>query len=106
MNDIEWLEPWKAVEDGGFFEAELQREVGPGHLLCGVEVQAIGQRLDCDDVLFALTNHSHALAVVHLTCSAEPNPQWPQTRLFARLEDWMERDMEPNNRDFWGDNSV
>ena len=106
MKNIKWLEPWEAIIDGALFEAELQTEVCRGHPLYQIEVKAIGRRLDCDDVLFALANHSHALAVVHLTYARESNPGWPQTRLFADTEDWTERGMKPDNRDYRGDDAA
>jgi len=100
MENIEWLEPWGETEPNGF-ETELKREVKSGHPLYGIQVKAIARRFDCDDVLFALVKHSHALAVVHLTySSSEFNSQWPQTRFFANLEDWIENCMKPDNQDY------
>ena len=103
INSIQWLEPWVPIEtvQRKSFEAELQREVKPGHLLYQVEVKAVARRLDCDDVLFALTNHSSALAVVHLTYSvSEVSPQWPHTLLFDSVEEWVENCMKPDHQDY------
>ena len=51
---IEWLDPWYEVEavEREFLEAELRREVAPGHDLGGVPAIAIGRRKDRNDVLF------------------------------------------------------
>lgn len=85
------LEPWFATTDLRLVE-ELRRELRPGHVLEGIEVSAIGQRKDRDDILYALQDGSNRVAVVHLTYSksSETSPSYPTTRLFANLELWLE----------------
>ena len=103
MENIEWLEPWAEIQTDRRkpFEAQLKREVQPGHLLYQVEVNAVAQRFDCDDVLFALVNHVHALAVVHLTYStSQASSQWPRTQFFDNIQDWVENCMKPDNQDY------
>lgn len=97
--DIDWLAPWQAVEDGSGLEAELRREVVHGHPLCGLTIVAVGRRVDCDDVLFRVDHPSCALAVVHLTwrMKSESDPKWPHTTLFTDWDDWVGRCMKPDN---------
>lgn len=85
------LEPWFATTGLQLVE-ELRRELSPGHVLEGIEVSAIGQRKDRDDVLYALQDGSNRLAVVHLTYSKsrETRSSYPITRVFANLELWLE----------------
>lgn len=100
--EIQWLEPWVPIEadQRQYFEVELKREALPGHALYGVEVKAIARRVDCDDVFFALLAHSPALAVVHLTyATLEVSAQWPHTRLFDTLEDWIENCMRVDHEE-------
>ena len=54
--DFNWQEPWQPLEmdQVAAFEQELQREVMPGHRLYGLEVTAVAQRIDSDDVLFRI----------------------------------------------------
>lgn len=93
---MNWLEPWQAVEDRAVAEslqAELQREVPPGHALHGVEaVRAIGTRNDQDDVAYLLPDGR--VAVVHLTWARrEAVPPDPTTRVLDSVEAfsrWME----------------
>lgn len=92
-----WLHPWRAITQGEApaFEAELGREIGPGHALEGVHAMAIARRDDCDDVLYALFGHARSLAVVHLTWSGqkETTPALPSVELFESWEAWAERGM-------------
>ena len=46
--------PFEYLEDRSAFEAELRREVKPGHALFGVPVAALARRYDQADVLFEL----------------------------------------------------
>lgn len=64
------------------WEAELEREVAPGHVLMGLEVAGVGRRRDRDDALFALS--TGGWAIVHLTWTgkAEADPRWPSTQTF------------------------
>jgi hypothetical protein len=88
---IEFLEPWKAVNDQSHGVAELNREISAGHVLTGVPFESIGFRQDCDDVAFRLLDGSGRIAVVHLTFQIEHDPKWPFTELFASLEEFVTR---------------
>lgn len=107
MNQFEFLKPWIEIEPERrpFLVAELKREVRRGHQLHDtlqlVEVDAIAQRIDNDDVLFILQQHSPEFAVVHLTsASTEASPLWPATQLFENLDDWIKNRMEPDHQDY------
>jgi hypothetical protein len=87
---IDFVEPWVAVDsERASFEAELRRELSPDNALSDFNVQAIGRRVDCDDVLFEVRGEKadFRLALVHLTWSGkvETSP-WPIMELFADLE--------------------
>ena len=81
--------PWFAAtaEQARRFEAHLQRELRPRHVLHGRAVSAIAGRVDADDVLFALGDGS-GVALVHLTYARRPAAaaEWPATTIFASLE--------------------
>jgi hypothetical protein len=91
---VEWPPPFSPIEypeDKPAFEAELQRELKPGHALFGIPVAAIGRRYDQDDVLFELLDGSGRVAEVHLTWAGEhERPPWPGTALFGSFADWVE----------------
>ena len=87
---IDFVEPWVAVgSERVSFEEELRRELSPDNALSVFNVQAIGRRVDCDDVLFEVRDEKadFKLALVHLTWSGkvESSP-WPITKLFADEE--------------------
>ncbi len=92
-----WLDPWHPTKPG--LEKELAREVGPLHPLHGQQATAVGRRLDCDDVLFFLPEGPFPLAVVHLTWTGqrEQKPEFPWTRFYADLQDWIDRCMMPDH---------
>jgi len=101
--DIEYQEPWNAT--GKYADnlvKELEREVTEGHLLFQVEVRAIAQRTDSDDVLFRLPDGR--CAVVHLTWSGEPegDSRWPDTRVFESWEAWSRTGMMVDHAEFIG----
>lgn len=92
---MQWPEPWFAVDEMGpdfgvTFEQVLRREVGPGHLLYGVPVQAISKSGANDDVLFRLLDGSGRVADVHLTWTGSfpERPPWPHTVLYDSIEVW------------------
>ena len=92
--DFEWPDPWEPVTDSGeTLVDELRRELPAGHVLSGVPAVAVARRTDCDDVLFATSDPSKLLALVHLTWSGqvEPDPRWPRTTLYDGWQDWIER---------------
>ena len=87
---IDFVEPWVAVgSERASLEEELRRELSPDNALSGFNVQAIGRRVDCDDVLFEVRDEKadFKMALVHLTWSgkAETIP-WPISELFANAE--------------------
>ncbi len=95
--------PWETI-DATTAEravAELSREIGPAHPLKKKKVQAVAARCDCDDVLFILTEEEPACAVVHLTYAGKQEPpNWPETHLFASLDDWERNCMIPDYEDY------
>jgi hypothetical protein len=100
---IPLLDPWTAVADGDALEAELRREVAPGHALYGRGVRALARRTDCDEVLFALVG-SDECAVVHLTWTgkAERAPL-PFTATFPSVPTWASTAMTADHAEFAGD---
>jgi hypothetical protein len=91
---VEWPYPFSSIEqseDKRALEAELRRELKPGHPLFGLPVAAIGRRHDQDDVVFDLLDGSHGVAEVHLTWAGEKEKlPWPGTALFSSFNDWVE----------------
>jgi len=67
-------------------QAELLRELSPGHPLFGKELSSIGRRTDCDDVLFQ-SGALPGVFVVQLTFSgqAEPPPS-PYFEFFRTMD--------------------
>lgn len=95
IEDIELLEPWQRVNSAEALEAELARELHPGHRLHGRPgLRALARRADRDDVLFA--NETLA-AVVHLTWAKETDPAWPSADLYPSLGEWVTQRMEPDH---------
>ena len=93
LSSIPWRPPWVPMASPAF-EGRLAKEAGPRHVLYRRPVVTIGRRLDDDDVLFYLPEGPALLAVVHLTYSTrtpEPDPRFPYTRLYASLDEWIER---------------
>ena len=88
---MEFLEPWFPCSGSGLID-ELHRELPSGHVLENVELSVVARRRDCDDVLFALNDGSGRLVLVHLTWSKarETIPTFPITRIFPRLNLWLE----------------
>jgi hypothetical protein len=91
---VEWPYPFSPIEhpeDKPAFEAELRRELKPGHPLFGLPVAALARRYDQDDVLFELLDGSDRIAEVHLTWAGEKEkPPWPRTALFDNFAAWAE----------------
>jgi hypothetical protein len=89
---MEWPQPFVPIdrpETKSAFEAELQRELKPGHPLFGIRVMAIGARYDQDDVVFELLDGSGRFADVHLTWAGEKEtPPWPGVALFESFIEW------------------
>jgi hypothetical protein len=99
---IQWRVPWWPTppEQEARTIAELYREMPAGHALFGRNVQPIGYRQDCDDVLFYLGESVPQFAVVHLTYLRETRPEWPETMLFDTLATWIEQCMIPDAEDW------
>ena len=58
METMNYFEPWEEISwDATQTNIELKKEVSNGHVLFKVEAEAIAHRIDCDDVLFKLTNY-------------------------------------------------
>ncbi|MBI2192779.1 MAG: hypothetical protein HYU36_12430 [Planctomycetes bacterium] len=97
---VNWLEPWHPTSPG--LERELEREVGPGHVLFGRRAVAVARRFDADDVLFHLPDGPTAFADVHLTwsCEREKHPECPSTVLYASLEDWIQNGMRRDHEEW------
>lgn len=91
---MEWPEPWGLIDDAATaasFEAELGRELVPGHTLFGLPLRAIGRRCDGDDVLFAVEDGSGRVAAVHLTWRrGAESPPWPESGLHESRAAWAE----------------
>ena len=64
-------------------DAELAREVGPGHILHGRSATALARCKHCDDALFQL--HDGEFARVHLTWSQRrlDKRPWPTSEVFS-----------------------
>jgi hypothetical protein len=99
VSTIEWLDPWDDLgpEKRAAFERELRKELMEGHPLYGVAATAIARNHARDDVLFALHGHVHPYAVVHLVWQGPQRPPWPDTALYASLEDWAKDWMKPDH---------
>jgi hypothetical protein len=74
------LDAWRTVtaEEADRLTAELQREIGAGHVLAGRRATVVRRCSGCDDVIFRVDDD--AFAVVHLTWSGREESQpWPRT---------------------------
>ncbi len=100
FKNLQWLAPWYQADHSA--EAQLKKEVGPGHPLFRYTAIAVGRRSDNDDVLFFLPGHSKPLAMVHLTSSGGPSRdrQFPSTIFYSSLHDWVEACMKRDNREY------
>lgn len=90
---MEWIKPWQPFDVPSHvesFEAELRRELSPGHRLSGLPLRAIGRRPDRDDALFAIEDGSGRVAQVHLTwLGAEERLPCPVARIYNDVADWI-----------------
>ena len=104
---MEWLEPWWSTEDHDqhfheIFQRQLAREVPPGHCMHGLPAKLIA-RGNGDDALFQILDGSDRVANVHLTWSkGQERLPWPQTSIYKNLQDWTEKVMLPEHKD-WSD---
>ena len=93
-----WLAPWYPIEDEDIAAAlvrQLTVELSAQHALHGESVRLLARRGDTDDALFAL--NGGRVAEVHMTWrkSADTDPRWPATAIFASLDDWARESMVP-----------
>lgn len=111
IEDLELLEPWERVKDGRGLEAELVRELPPGHRLFGRTMRAVARRIDQDDVLFVaeaaqagggpFRQGQREYAIVHLTWRREADPRWPSTHLLSSLAAFV-AEMQDDHDDYVG----
>ncbi|MFG0249886.1 MAG: hypothetical protein ACF8OB_13440 [Phycisphaeraceae bacterium JB051] len=103
---IEYLEPWwsTADKDVVFHETfceQLEREVGPGHVLYHVPVRIIARHNASDDCLFELLDGSGRVAIVHLTWSrTQERLPWPETIVCDDLQTFVTEHMLPEHEDW------
>jgi hypothetical protein len=79
------LEAWRTVtaEEADRLIAELQREIGAGHVLAGRRATVVRRCSGCDDVIYRVEDE--AFAVVHLTwIGREERQPWPRTVILRR----------------------
>lgn len=94
--------PWWSTDDHDAdfheaFEAQLRREVGPGHILHGVPARLAARYDPNDDALFELLDGSERYAVVHLTWASRPEPPpWPVTAVYESFEAFAAERMGPD----------
>lgn len=103
-SNIAWMIPWEPIKDKHEqFINELLKEVGDKHSLYGVKVKPIGRATNQDDVLFFIPERN-IYAVVHLTWSGKKDmhPNFPSTKYFDTLEQWVEKCMKIDNKEFEG----
>lgn len=97
---MELLIPWRAAKESSRLDAQLAKELPPGHALMGIPVHALAERQDCDDVLFQLNDGSGRFAVVHLTYTFNVSAAWPATEFFSSFAAWEFDRMRPDHLDF------
>jgi hypothetical protein len=105
---VPWQTPWRyaGIGEGGGYERELDKEVGPGHPLYNARTIAVGARVDQDDVLFLVPDAPKPLAVAHLTwhpvSPGDPNysADLPHTIFYSSLDDWLSRGMAADHAEF------
>ncbi|MBI1374916.1 MAG: hypothetical protein GC159_19535 [Phycisphaera sp.] len=101
-----WLTPWHPIDDDDLRDQtrdELRAELAAAHVLYELPVRAIAHRQDCDEILLELCDGTGRFAVVHLTYAQhpEPNPVWPETRVFQSWNQF-EQEMQKENKS-WGE---
>jgi hypothetical protein len=98
---VEWLEPWGRITSPAMargMEAEVNREIGPDHVLNGADVEALAFN-GADDVLFRIRGSSPRLAVVHLTYSGKQDtfPSFPSTVFYPTVQHFVDECMRPDH---------
>mgnify|MGYP001795923482 CR=1 FL=1 len=98
----EFIEPWEAPMDdqqSQHFQDELQREIAQDHILSGLTVRTLAYRVDRDDVAF-IVDGGPRVAVVHLTYSVETTPDWPTTKFYDSVEEFLRNRMKPDHEEY------
>jgi len=108
VDAIEWHDPWRPVTNeltARRLQHELRRETARPHALHGHVAAAIAQRIDNDDVLFAVDGR---LAVVHLTWSASSpeDPSWPSTRFFINEAEFSSICVMPDHQQYTNSDDI
>ena len=76
-------------------EEELYRELPLGHVLEGLNVEAIGfNTKDPNEFIFRTNDETKQYAKVHLTWTKEKESLWPSTETFKTFEDWAKEEKE------------
>jgi hypothetical protein len=95
---VDWPRGWQAIGAavGDGQQAELAREVAPGHPLFGLPTRAIGLGGSGDDVLFAVEDGTGRVAAVHLTWTHNPPdcPPLPWAELYPSFSVWSAEEMQ------------
>lgn len=101
-DEIKMLSPWTAldVDRAKVLEAELMRELSPGHVLEGRRIKALASRGDRDDVLFEIEDGTAKLALVHMTWRKELDSKWPSTMFFNGWEQWAQDVLLPSHHEY------
>lgn len=101
-NLVEWLDPWMPAVPG--MEKELEREVGPGHVLFGKPCDVVARRIDNDDVLFRISGPGGKYAVVRLTWAGKAGDDIliPKTDFFDDIKTWARERMSKDHEEYLG----
>jgi hypothetical protein len=89
---MDWPERWQPMDDAESvpFLAELLRELAQGHLLYGLPLRVVGQRVGTDDIFCLVEDGSGRVADVHLTWKrCADKPPWPSANLYKSWEAWV-----------------
>lgn len=74
--------------------AELRREIPTGHILANRKLFPVARHRGRDDVLIRTSGPEPTLWLVHLTWRTESNPEWPHTRSFHDLAEFVAAEHE------------
>ncbi|MDM1758906.1 MULTISPECIES: hypothetical protein [unclassified Acinetobacter] len=88
---MEWIEPWHLIDldKQELFNAELEKELHPAHILFNSKLNAIAKSSANDDVLYAFTDGTIRVADVHLTWKGRTEiSQYPISIIYCSLDKW------------------
>jgi hypothetical protein len=71
-------------------QRQLEREITSAHPLHGRGAQAIGRRIDCDDVVVVLADGKYANVHLVWSKSGDPSGKWPTWFEYGRLADFVQ----------------